>query len=421
MAGRLWVFLSERRIGSLDEQAGKLRFAYEPGVTTPLSVKLPIRAEPFEDTECRSFFNNLLPEGSWRQSLCRQLRIGENDDFALLEALGTECAGAVTLAKDPEWTPAKGAYRQTTEVELRRWVLNPAARPSLEVTPGLRLSLAGAQDKLLIHLDAGLPYLCEGGAPSTAILKPDIRDIGNTIELSGFNELLSSTLAKKCGIRAVEPFWYAAAYAVRRYDRAVKDGKVTRLHQEDFAQIAGVSATNKYEEHGGPGWRACFAIVDEYAAVPARDRLELLNRVFFNICLGNNDAHAKNFALLHGPTGRRPSLAPAYDLVCTMVYSALSKNMAMKIGGQPNPGQLTGDSWQQFCDDTGFTAAPLRKLAVEIATRVKAALPDLQQEVEASQASIKTDIYPVTRRAKFFKYYAATVAKNCDVLMHSLR
>lgn len=421
MAGRLWVFLAERRIGSLDEQAGKLKFTYEPGVTATLSVKLPVRAEPFEDTECRAFFNNLLPEGSWRQSLCRQLRIGENDDFALLQAVGVECAGAVTLAEDPEWASAKGVYRQTTEAELRRWVLNPAARPSLEATPGLRLSLAGAQDKLLIHLDAGVPYLCESGAPSTVILKPDIRDIGNAVELSGFNELLSATLAKKCGIHAVEPFWYAAAYAVRRYDRAVKDGKVTRLHQEDFAQIAGVPATNKYEEHGGPGWKSCFAIVDEYVAVPARDRLELLNRVFFNICLGNNDAHAKNFALLRSAAGRRPSLAPAYDLVCTMVYAALSKNMAMKIGGQPNPGQLTGEAWQQFCDDAGFTAAPLRRLGLEMAAKVKNALPGLRKKTEDGQPGIKTDIYPVTRRVKFFKNYAAIIEKNCDVLMHSFQ
>lgn len=421
MAGRLWVFLSDRQVGSLDEQAGKLRFAYEPGVTAPLSVKLPIRAEPFEDTECRAFFNNLLPEGGWRQSLCRQLRIGETDDFALLKAVGAECAGAVTLVEDPEWTPAKGVYRQTTEAELHRWVLNPAARPSLEATPGLRLSLAGAQDKLLIHLDAGVPYLCESGAPSTVILKPDIRDIGNAVELSGFNELLSATLAKKCGIHAVEPFWYAAAYAVRRYDRAVKDGKVTRLHQEDFAQIAGVSATNKYEEHGGPGWKSCFAIVDEHAAVPARDRLELLNRVFFNICLGNNDAHAKNFALLHNTAGGRPSLAPAYDLVCTMVYPSLSKDMAMKIGGQVSVGKLSSEAWKQFCDDTGFTPAPVRKLGLEMATRVDRALARLQKETEEAQPAVRTDIYPLTRRSKFVKNYLTVVKKNCNALMRSLQ
>lgn len=421
MAGRLWVFLADRCVGFLEEQNGRLTFTYEPGATMPLSVNLPIRTEPYEDAQCRPFFSNLLPEGSWRQAVCRQLRIDANNDFALLKALGSECAGAVTLEEDPEWTPTRGIYKQTTEADLRLWVLNPAARPSLQTTPGLRLSLAGAQDKLLIHLDHGVPYLCEGGAPSSVILKPDIRDLHNAVELSAYNELLSSVLAKKCGLNAAEPFWYAAAYAVHRYDRITRDGKPMRLHQEDFAQIAGVPAASKYEEHGGPGWKASFAIVDEYAAVPAKDRLELLNRLFFNICLGNNDAHAKNFALLHDPDDRHPRLAPAYDLVCTTVYPALSKDMAMKIGGQSNPERVNSEDWAMFCDDTGFTAAPLRKLGTEMTMQVNAALSDLQNDVEAACPAIKADIYPARRRTKFFANYSAVIKENCNMLERSLR
>ncbi len=421
MAGRLWVFLSDRRAGFLDEQNGRLTFAYEPGVTTPLSVNLPIQSDPFEDAQCRPFFNNLLPEGSWRQAVCRQLRIDENNDFALLAAIGSECAGAVTLEADPDWTPAKGIYKETTEAELRRWVLNPAARPSVQATPGLRLSLAGAQDKLLIHLDQGTPYLCEGGAPSSVILKPDIQDNFSSVKLSAFNELLSSTLAKKCGLNAAEPFWYAAAYAVHRYDRVVIGGTLTRLHQEDFAQIAGVPSASKYEEHGGPGWKASFAILDSHVAIPAKDRLELLNRLFFNICLGNNDAHAKNFALLHNPQGGRPSLAPAYDLVCTLAYPALSKDMAMKIGGQPKPNGLNGEAWTRFCDDTGFTSAPLKKLGVEMATKTKSALQGLQNEVEEACPALRGDIYPGRRRSAFFENYSAVIKDNCDVLIRSLQ
>lgn len=421
MDSRLWVFLSGRRIGSLDEQGGRLTFTYEHRVITPLSVKLPIRTEPYEDAQCRPFFNNLLPEGSWRLSLCRQLKIDENNDFALLKALGSECAGAVTLNQDPDWTPDKGSYKQTTEADLRRWVLNPAARPSMQTTPGLRLSLAGAQDKLLVYLDQGVPYLCEGGAPSNVILKPDIRDNFDSVKLSGFNEFLSSTLAKKCGLNAADPFWFAAAYAVHRYDRVIRDGKLMRLHQEDFAQIAGVPAGSKYEEHGGPGWKSAFAIVDSDTAVPATDRLELLNRLFFNICLGNNDAHSKNFALLHDLEGRRPSLAPAYDLVCTMVYPALSADMAMKVGGQSKPEHLNGDAWKKFCDETGFTAAPLRKLGTEMARKVSAALVDLQNGVEETCAAIVTDIYPGRRRTKFFTSYSKVIRKNCNVLELSLQ
>lgn len=421
MAGRLWVFLSDWRVAHLDEEAGRLVLTYEPEATTPLSVNLPVRTEPYEDAQCRPFFSNLLPEGSWRQAVCRQLRIDENNDFALLKALGSECAGAVTLEEDPEWTPTNGIYKQTTEADLRQWVLNPAARPSIRTTPGLRLSLAGAQDKLLIHLDHGVPYLCEGGAPSSVILKPDIQDLHNAVELSAYNELLSSTLARKCGLNAAEPFWYAAAYAVHRYDRITRDGKLMRLHQEDFAQIAGVPAASKYEEHGGPGWKASFAIVDEHTAVPARDRLELLNRLFFNLCLGNNDAHAKNFALLHNPTGGSPSLAPAYDLVCTSVYPALSKDMAMKIGDQSKPDQLNGKAWAKFSDETGFTSAPLKRLGAEMATRVTAALPDLQKTVEAACLAVNTDIYPARRRTKFFDNYSAAIKENCKALERSLQ
>jgi len=421
MAGRLWVFLSDRRVGFLDEQNGRLTFTYEPGVTTPLSVNLPVRAEPYEDAECRPFFSNLLPEGSWRQAICRQLRIDENNDFALLKALGSECAGAVTLEEDPEWTPTKAVCKSTTEEDLRRWVLNPVARPSIKTTPGLRLSLAGAQDKLLIHLDHGVPYLCEGGAPSSVILKPDIRDLHNAVELSAYNELLSSTLAQKCGLNAAEPFWYAAAYAVHRYDRITRDGKQMRLHQEDFAQIAGVPAANKYEEHGGPGWKASFAIVDEHTAVPAKDRLELLNRLFFNICLGNNDAHAKNFALLHDPDGGRPRLAPAYDLVCTMVYPALSKDMAMKVGSQSRPDLLNHEAWARFGDDAGFSPAPLKKLGVEMATNVNTALTELQKNIENTNPGVQTDIYPSRRRAQFFADYSAVIRNNCGELSRSLR
>jgi serine/threonine-protein kinase HipA len=419
MVNRWWVFLSDRRIGALDDQGGNMLFTYEHGAQIPLSVNLPIRAEPYDNATCRPFFDNLLPEGGWRQSICRQLRIDEKNDFQLLAAIGTECAGAVSLHPDPDWTPAKGLYRETSEAELRRWALNPAARPSLQASPGLRLSLAGAQDKMLFHLDNGTPYLCEGGAPSTVILKPDIRDAFNAIEFSAFNELLSAHLAGKCGINAAEAFWYAGAYAARRYDRISADGTRQRLHQEDFAQIAGVPSASKYEEHGGPGWKDCFNILDTKVAAPAAQRIELLNRLFFNLCLGNNDAHAKNFALLHRPHGGSPRLAPAYDLLCTQVYGTLSTTMAMAIGGQRDPGKLNAEAWTQFGRDTGFGVPVLRRFAAGMADRAREAVTGLLSEVEAACPTVKADVYPLTRRAKFFKRYAAVITANCDGLVNS--
>lgn len=418
MVDRLWVFLSDRRIGLLEDRSGEMQLAYEPGAGMALSVNLPVRAEPYDDADCRPFFDNLLPEGGWRRAICRQLRIDERNDFQLLAAIGTECAGAVSLHPDPDWTPATGFYRTTSEAELRQWALNPASRPSLEVSPGLRLSLAGAQDKMLFHLDGGTPYLCEGGAPSTVILKPDIRDSFNAVELSGLNELLSAHLARKCGLEVVDAFWYAAAYAARRYDRVSLDGSWERLHQEDFAQIAHVPSVSKYEQHGGPGWRDCFAILDTKLPAPAAPRIELLNRLLFNLCLGNNDAHAKNFALLHRLEGG-PRLAPAYDLLCTQMYATLSTTMAMNIGGETDPDRLGPEAWAAFGAQTGFSLPVLRRFGVEMAQRAKAALTGLMGEVAAESPAITSDVYPVTRRNKFFKRYAGVVETNCERLIRS--
>jgi serine/threonine-protein kinase HipA len=419
MVDQLWVFLSDQRVGLLEEHASELRFKYEPAVQTPLSVNLPIREQAYEDGACRPFFDNLLPEGGWRQAICRQLRIDVNNDFQLLAAIGTECAGAVSLHADPQWTQERGTYISTSEADLRRWALNPASRPSLQASPGLRLSLAGAQDKLLFHLDGTHAYLCEGGAPSTVILKPDIKDTLNAVELSAFNELLSVCLARKCGLNAVEAFWYAAGYAVRRYDRLLVEGTWKRLHQEDFAQIAAVPASAKYEEHGGPSWGDCFRIIDSKTPAPAAQRLELLNRLFFSFCLGNNDAHAKNFALLHAREGG-PRLAPAYDLLCTQIYGTLPATMAMSIGGQADPAKLDSNSWSNFARDTGFALPALRRFATDMSNRTKEALPDLLSEVEAAHPALKADVYPITRRRKFCKRFAAIVETNCERLVKSL-
>jgi serine/threonine-protein kinase HipA len=43
------------------------------------------------------------------------------------------------------------------------------------------------------------------------------------------------------------------ALLVRRFDRALdRDGRVARLHQEDFAQALGLPAALKYERRGTP-------------------------------------------------------------------------------------------------------------------------------------------------------------------------
>jgi len=69
-------------------------------------------------------------------------------------------------------------------------------RPMLAGRDGLRLSLAGAQDKLPVVFDGQRIGLPKGGQPSTHILKPAIL----TLEDSVLNECYCMALAKAMGL-----------------------------------------------------------------------------------------------------------------------------------------------------------------------------------------------------------------------------
>ena len=65
--------------------------------------------------------------------------------------------------------------------------------------------------------------------------------------------------------------------------------------------------------------------------MPAPGQLAFLDAVAFNYLIGNADAHAKNHSVVY--RGGAPVFAPLYDLVCTAVYPELSRESAMRIGG----------------------------------------------------------------------------------------
>jgi serine/threonine-protein kinase HipA len=414
VADELWVFLSKRRVARVEHDKNRFTLCYEASDGPALSVRLPPREAPYDDAECRSFFTNLLPEGGWRQALCRQLGVAPDDDFGLLRAIGTDCAGAVVLSPDREFEPERGRYRKTTEAELAKWVKDPAKRPRPELSPGLRLSLAGSQDKLLIHLDGKNAYLCEAGAPSTVILKPDIRDPMNQIELSALNELLSMRLAAHAGLAVPRVFWFASAFAVERFDRRSAHPSIERLHQEDFVQVLGRSPTEKYSV----SWAECFDLATRYATTPATTRLELVDRLLFSVLLGNNDAHGKNFAFLHDRAGS-VRLAPAYDLLSTRAYPSLSTDFAMPIGKAKHLAELDLAAWKTFAKESKVSVPLLRTRAAALVERVTPALDAVLPELEGENPDLRRAIYPARRRMELASAIARTVKQHAKRVIRS--
>jgi serine/threonine-protein kinase HipA len=245
-----------------------------------------------------------------------------------------------------------GNYREISDRELARLMEILPQRPLLAGEEGVRLSLAGAQGKLAVTLRNGVMLLPQHGAPSTHILKPSSQIFSGLVE----NEHFCMTLAARLGL-PVAPVAIGNAQGIRylqvaRYDRRIMpDGEVERLHQEDFCQAMGIAPELKYQQEGGPNLKKCFELIRGASSVPGPDVLRLFDAVVFNYLIGNNDAHGKNFSLLHDGMGTR--LAPLYDLVCTQAWQNLSTTLAMKIGGERKPNRVFVENWRRFFKDAG--------------------------------------------------------------------
>src|SRR5438552_16844661 len=135
---------------------------------TPLSQSLQLRKERFKRKECRGFFAGILPEESKREIIARNLGISARNDFALLEQIGGECAGAVTFIPAGQPPPERNyGYRNLSPHELAAILKELPTRPLLAGEEGIRLSLAGAQDKIAVCIEGDEISLPLGGAPST--------------------------------------------------------------------------------------------------------------------------------------------------------------------------------------------------------------------------------------------------------------
>jgi serine/threonine-protein kinase HipA len=348
------VYFRNRLIGRLWLD-GNRRFAFmyaddwvRDPLTIPISLSMPLRTEIYADDASRPFFANLLPEGEIRRLIARRFGISEANDYGLLERIGGECAGAVSLVPSGEKPPDDPGYEVLDAEALHRIIEELPRKPLLAGEKGIRLSLAGAQSKLPVFISGEGISIATGSSPSTHILKPPIPGLEGTVD----NEAFCMTLAAQIGLPVPPVSIRREAdnlLVIDRYDRIKEpDGTVTRLHQEDFCQALGYLPDQKYEAEGGPSLEECFSLVRARSIQPAADMKALLSWIVFNTVIGNADAHAKNLAILHLEKG--PQLAPFYDLLSTQVYPDLVDKYAMKIGGENRPDWLQVRHWERMAD-----------------------------------------------------------------------
>lgn len=382
----LAVWLYGELVAIVDHERGRPRLSYTAdalgrwALGTPLlSLALPLANRRYPQGVTRSFLDGLLPEGESRDSIARDLGLRPDDTYGLIEALGRDCAGAVVIqpAGDPPPRQSTTTTAERLEAEQLEALVRDLRSAPLGVGGRVRVSLAGVQEKLLLtRMPDGSWGRPVDGTPSTHILKPEIATYPQTVE----NEAFCMRIAMRLGfdVAAVETTEIAGRklLVVERYDRVVDaDGSVERIHQEDFCQATGVRPDTKYEEDGGPSLRRLAGILEDVAPPDSLDGLA--RAVTLNVLLGNGDAHAKNFSLLHLASG---ALRPAslYDLMSTLRYG--DDRLAMYVDSVQRTERVSAERIVNEAERWGLSSSRARVAVAEVLERAPEAIAAARDE-----------------------------------------
>jgi len=352
-----------------------------------LSVGLPI-GTPTGPRDMRGldFFENVLPEGPALERMAALAGVRPVDTYGILAAFGRDCAGAIMLLPDgdrPGGNDGSG-YSPMTPEDLQR-VISALDVIPLAAAPerGFRPSLAGFQRKALLgRAEDGTWQLPSGDAPSTWILKPD------GPHAIAANEATCLRLAAACGLPVPEAELLDVAglpvLAVKRYDRqdAPAGDVPVRVHQEDGCQATAMPPGRKYEEQGGPSLRDFAGVIRNFG--DPRDVTSLLRRTTFNMAVGNADAHAKNFSLLHESDVSAVGLAPLYDVLSTIALELTDSagqprradtHLGQRVGGQADIRKATASSLIDEAVTWGIRRRAATAVVTETLDQVLAVIP----------------------------------------------
>ncbi|MEM9693763.1 MAG: HipA domain-containing protein [Myxococcota bacterium] len=357
------VHLHGERVGTLERlnEFQDYRFSYDPGYLAGRSrptlgqLFMDRAPGPIETSGMLSWFAHLLPGGPWRRHLERWAKLpeGEDDDLALLCAIGHDLSGAVTIEAAREIGRFRPIYAKREAPEKG----------------AIRFSLAGAQWKLSVRRDEGglaVPvhdeqghYIAKFADPRHPLLPVVEWSVTEWARRAGLDvhhaslESMNSFEELPEGIPTHEAQWLC----LTRFDRGGED----RVHIEDFAQVSDRPPTQIYA-----------GTAEELAALVAalcpEDGPELLRRLVFMVASGNGDAHLKNWSLIYRDR-RTPRLSPAYDLVSTRVYLG-ADDLAVQLSGTRAFEGVNADSFDRVGRQLGWEAQRTRGLVRETADSI---------------------------------------------------
>lgn len=412
----LVLIAGDRRMGSIRRRDGRLSLTYDEAWRSwagawPLSLSMPLASAEHPHRPVEAFLWGLLPDneaviGRWS----REFHVSPRNPFALIGAVGEDCAGAVQFVKpgrlDGFLDGAEDAidWLEEADVAERLRVLREDQTAWRFARDNGQFSLAGAQPKTALLFDGARWGVPSGRTPTTHILKPPVADFDGHAE----NEHLCLNLARHLGLPAaasrVGRFGDEVAIVVQRYDRRRIGDRFVRVHQEDFCQALSHPPQSKYQNEGGPGVADCVSLLAGASSAGPDDIDAFLDAVVFNWIIAGTDAHAKNYSILIAGRGQ-VRLAPLYDVSSALPYRTLDYQklkLAMKFGGEYRLGDIGTRHIERMAAEVRQGPDKWTARARAMADATPGAVEQVAQEMEAeglNHAIIRTLASAITMRA----------------------
>ena len=192
-----------------------------------------------------------------------------------------------------------------------------------------KISIQGVQPKLSARLNIKKQQFDIVDRGGRYILKPQIAEYGEVPE----NEDLTMRFARLAGIEVpLHGLLYGRnkelTYFIHRFDRV---GRKSKIHVEDFAQLAELSRDTKYRS----SMEKVAGLIEKYCTFPVVEKVKLFRLTLFCFLVGNEDMHLKNFSIIYRDDVI--ALSPAYDLLnTTIVLPKPEEELALPLNGKKN-------------------------------------------------------------------------------------
>lgn len=346
MMPSLELFLHDERVGIVEPARDKTRVTLNVDGSYPQTILL---SESFATLPGRrpsvdavsNFLGGYVPEGNHRERMAAKRRIDKEDLFALLREFGGSIAGAVTLRQQGEPAPRPPTYEPLDDASLAAKLKQALDDSDQGIPDDSRSTLPGYQPKVLVARFNDQWVSPHGRAHSTHILKPQVPARPNRI----FDEYYSHLLTRHMGLSQFDSGVHTAGrttfLAIERFDRTIDGDEVLLHHQEDLAQALGLDWRDTDVKFQEPEWpsnpkRATNRRIAELlGSIPGGDAAvdAWIRQLTYHVAIGNNDAHAKNVALMHLPHGTQ--LSETYDALPNLFQEGLIKwDLAFAVDGQ---------------------------------------------------------------------------------------